>query len=120
MSFSDPLSITYNSVAKAQNRNNQDNYGSEYSLDDSGNLMKFTTSVKHTIPARGQSGESHVIRLDVEHYDANLALLRVASSWFVIRTDYGVQDLTSSERSANALVALLTGANITKLAGRQN
>lgn len=120
MSFSDPLSVTYNSVAKAQNRTNQDNGGSEYFLDDSGNLMKFTTTVKHTVPARGQAGESHMIRLDVEHYDAGGVLLRTASSWFVIRTDGGIQDLTSSERCANALVALLTGANVTKLASRQN
>jgi hypothetical protein len=97
---------------------NQDNYGAEYYLDDG--QTKFNLTVKHTIPARGKPGESHLARLDVEHYDAAGVLLRVASSWTVIRTDNGIQDTNSSKYAASALQTFLTAANIAKIVGRES
>lgn len=75
--------------------------------------------MKHTIPARGASGESHLVRLDVEVYDAAGVLLRTASAWTVIRTDNGIQDPEESEDAAEAVVDFLSDANITKIVGRQ-
>lgn len=118
MSLSDPIALAYNGGSIDLARINQDNYGAEYYAESGTN--RFSLSVKHTIPAKGKSGESHLVRLDVEHYDANGVLLRVASAWTVIRTDTGIQDQESSEDAAEALVALLSAANITKVVGRQS
>jgi hypothetical protein len=118
MSLSDPTVLTYATVAKSLNRTNQDNFGSTYYLEDG--TKRFTLNVKNTIPAKGKSGESHLIRLDVEHYDANNLLLRVSSAWTVIRTDDGIQDATSSQDAALALAGFLTAANIAKLVSRQH
>jgi hypothetical protein len=114
----DPITLTYNAGSITMNRINQDNHGSEFYAA-SGN-DRFTLSVKHTIPARGKPGESHLARLDVEHYDANGVLLRTASAWTVIRTDNGIQNITNSENATKALTAFLTAANITKLVNRES
>jgi hypothetical protein len=116
--FGDTIGITYNAVAKTLNKVNQDNYGAEYYLEETG--IRYRASVQHTIPKAGQPGESHMFRLDVEHYDGNNVLLRTASSWTVIRTSDAVQDSTSSTRGANALIAFLTPANVTKLTNRES
>lgn len=118
MAFADPITLTYATVATTMDRINQDNYGSEYYGVQG--LNKLTLSVKHTIPARGKFGESHLARLDVEHYDADGVLLRTSSAWTVIRTDNGIQDATSSDNAAQCLVDFLTDANIDKLVGRQS
>lgn len=114
----DTVALTYNAGTVTLSRINQDNHGAEYYAA-SGN-DRFTLNVKHTIPARGKPGESHLARLDVEHYDANGVLLRTASAWAVIRTDNGIQSITSSENAAKALTAFLTAANITKLVNRES
>lgn len=114
----DTFPITYDSVLKTLVKVNQDNYGSEYFLEDGTN--RFTVTVKHTIPKKGSSGESHMARLDVEHYDGDGVLVRTCSSWTVVRTDVGIQDSASSELGANALLAELDAALITKLVGRES
>lgn len=119
MSFSDPISLAWDAGTVTMNRINQDNYGSTY-YGTSG-VRRFTLNVKHTIPAIGQTGESHLCRLDVEVYDATGAtLLRVASAWAVVRTSVGIQDQEESEDATEALVDFLSDANITKLVSRQN
>lgn len=118
MSLSDPIALTYDGGTVNMPRINQDNYGAEYYAESG--TKRLTLSVKHTIPAKGKAGESHLVRLDVEHYDANGLLQRVASAWTVIRTDSGIQDQESSEDATEALVALLSAANITKVVGRQS
>jgi hypothetical protein len=118
MSLSDPLSITYNAVATNLNRVNQDNYGAVY-YGESAAGERLTFTVKHTIPARGASGESHLARLDVEQYTAGV-LTRTSSVWMAFRASDAVQDQESMEDAAEALVAALTVANITKLVSRQS
>lgn len=113
----DPLPITYNAVVKNLVRVNQDNYGSAYYLEDGD--LRFRLSVKHTIPAVGAAGESHLCRLDVDHYASGL-FVRTASAWGVIRTDGAVQDSTSSSRAALALQTAMTSGNITKLISRES
>jgi hypothetical protein len=113
----DPLPVTYNAVVKNLVRVNQDNYGSAYYLEDGD--LRFRLSVKHTIPATGDDGESHLCRLDVEHYSAGV-YVRTASAWGVIRTDGAIQDSTSSSRAALALQTAMTAGNITKLLSRES
>ena len=121
MALADPLVFTWDGVSKSLVRLNQDNNsdGTKYYLEDG--VRRFTVTVKHTIPGTGKSGESHLVRLDIEVYDATMVtLLRVASSWMVIRTDNGIQLQEESEDCAEALVAIMTAANITKIVGRQS
>lgn len=118
MSLGDPISVTYNTVAKNLVKINQDSYGSEYYLDDG--TERFTVSVKHTIPSKGAAGESHLVRLDVEHFDAEGILQRTSSAWTVIKTFDGKQDVNSSQYATEALVDFLSDANIAKLVGRES
>lgn len=114
----DTIGITYNTVAKTLKKVNQDNFGAVYYLEEA--TVRFTLNVKHTIPAKGQPGESHLMRLDIEHYDANGVLLRTSSAWAVIRTDDGAQDATLSGYATAALLTAFTSTNYTKLIGRES
>lgn len=116
----DTIGITYNAVAKTLSKVNQDSYGADYYLDDSANLMRFYIKIRHTIPARGKSGESHMLRLDVETYDSAGALLRTSSAWNVMATNDGVQDFTTSKRVQAALLTAATVANTDKILGRES
>lgn len=118
--ISEPISITYNAVAKALNRINQDAYGSVYYLDDTANLMRFTLSVKHTIPAAGKYPESHLMRLDVEFLDATGNVIRTVTSWGVMKTDIAPQDLVSSQRVQAAFLTAWSVTNTNKLLGRES
>lgn len=116
--FAATIALTYGGVTKTLNRTNQDNGGSEYYLNDS--LLRFYLKISHTVPAKGKYGESHLVRLDVEQYDALGVLLRTNSSWTVIKTFDGIQDDPGSEDTAEALVGFLTPANIASLVDRIN
>lgn len=117
----DTIAVTYNAVAKTLVKVNQDSYGSDYFLDDSANLMRFTLTVRHTIPKRGKFQESHLMKLQVEFLDSStLEVERTASSWGVIRTDDAIQDLTSSQRTQAAFLTAWTSTNTTKMLGRES
>lgn len=119
MAISDPITFAYDGGNITMNRINQDNYGAEYYGE--GTNLKLTLTIKHTIPARGASGESHLVRLDVGHYDATSGeLIRTSSAWAVIRTDDGTQDQENSEDAMEAIVDFLSDANITKIVGKQS
>lgn len=117
MALSDPISLAYDAGVVTMNRINQDNYGAIYYGEATD--KKLTLTVKHTIPARGEAGESHLVRLDVEHY-ASSEYVRTSSAWLVVRTDDGIQDQESSEDAAEAIVDLCSDANLTKIIGRQS
>lgn len=118
MAFADPLQITYNAVTKDLVRVNQDGYGAVYYLDDG--TEKYTMSVKHTIPPRGQPGESHLMRLDVEIFDSDGVYLRTDTAWMVTKTTDAVQSSTQLGYAADALSALMTAANVAKLNAREH
>lgn len=113
----DTIDITYDAVSKTLTKVNQDNFGASYYLEDGDD--RFNLSIKHTIPPKGKSGESHLVRLDVEHYAAGV-LLRTASAWTVIRTDGGIQDSANSTNAVNGLLTALTPTTITKVVGRES
>lgn len=117
MALSDPISLAYNAGTVTMNRINQDNFGATYYGEATD--KKLTLNVKHTIPARGLSGESHLVRLDVEQYASN-EYVRTSSAWLVIRTDGGTQDANEVDLAAQAVVDLLSDANIDKIVGRQS
>jgi len=112
------LGITYNSVAKTLSRVKDDGYSATYYLDDG--TERFTLVVKHTIPARGVAGESHMVRLDVEHYDANGEYLRTSSAWTVIKTFDAVQDSDDSGYAVDSLVDLLAPTLTAQVIARES
>lgn len=118
MSFTDPMSFTYNAVAKALVRTNQDGSGSDFYLD--GGTRKFTAAVRHTIPARGGFGESHMLRLDADEHDANGLYLRRNSAWIVAKTFDATQNTVDLGYTLNSLVAFLTTTQVGKLIAREN
>lgn len=118
MALGDPVSITYNGVAKSLAKTYPANGGVEYTLDEV--TTRYTMSVKHTIPPKGGAGESHLVRLDVDQYDAGNVLLRTSSAWIVIKTFDGVQLATASDYTTQALIDFLTDGNIDKIIARES
>lgn len=115
----DTIGITYNAVAKTLRKVNQDSYGADYYLEESG--IRYVLTVRHTIPkTNGQPGESHVMRLSIEHYDGSGVLLRTCSAWTVVRTDDGSQDYVSSQRVLAALLTATTTTNTDKVLMRES
>lgn len=112
------LSITYDSVAVTLTRIRESNYESEYRGEDS--TMKFTLVVKHTVPPRGVAGESHMVRLDVEHYDSEGSYLRTSSAWTVIKVFDNVQDSTAALDCFNALDGLVDSTLAAKVINRES
>jgi hypothetical protein len=119
MAFADPLTFSYDGASVTLNRINQDNYGAIYY--GTATNLAINMTVKHTIPAIGKDGESHLCRVDIDHFDATTgAFKHRASAWTSIRTDGSPQDSEHSEDVTEALVDFLSDANITKLVGRQS
>ncbi len=117
----DTIAITYNAVVKTLTRvGDNGGFGQEYFLDDSANLMRFRISCKHTGYKAGKPPESHLMRLDTEYLDALGAIIRVSSSWCVLKTDIAIQDLVSSQRTQAAFLTALTAGNTTKLLGYES
>lgn len=113
------ISITHNAVSVTLTRVNQDNYSSKY-FGELANGDKVTLSVAHTIPSRGAAGESHLVRLDIEHYDAEGVYQRTSSAWTVVKTFDGIQDSVECGYAADALVGLTTSAFLAKVLGRES
>jgi hypothetical protein len=114
----DSLTITYNAASKVLLKVNQDNYGAEYFLRES--LAIYRLKISHTIPAKLGTNESHLVRLDVETYDANGELVRTESCWTVMKTADAAQNSTTLLYAINSLVGWTTSANMTKVMGRES
>lgn len=113
------LTINYDATPVTMTRVSQQNFSSEY-FGESG-TMKLTMKVNHSIPARGNPGESHLVRLDIEHYDVDGLYLRTSSAWTVIKTFDGIQDSVASEFTVAALQDFTAvAANITKVVARES
>lgn len=100
-------------------RVNQDNFSSQYFGEGSAS-EKITLNVKHDIPSRGVAGESHLVRLDVEHYDGSGVYIRTSSAWTVIKTFDGIQSSSGSLNTAMALGGVLDSAFATKIIARES
>lgn len=117
--FADTLSVTYNAVAKTLTRMTNGSYQVKYGLDDGG-TMYYNLRIEHTVPSAANGvGETHMIRLDIDNYDADGAYLRRDSAWFVLKTSDAKQDSTAIDYTAQALVDFLSDANLLKLVARE-
>jgi hypothetical protein len=106
------IDLSYNggtvTLTKIREGNNSSDFRGQ--VDDTEQLF---LSVKHTLPPADGNGESHLCRLDVRHYNSNGFLQRVASAWFVIKTDEGVQYATASQAAVDAMATLASDAAFT-------
>lgn len=113
------ITLTINGVAKVLARNLQSEpYQSKYWLEDG--LNEYTLSFKHTVPSRrGASKESHLVRLDVDTYDADNELTRRQSVWTVMEVSVGRQDTTTLGYYSDAL-ATWVAANEALILARES
>jgi len=119
MAIGDPITFAYNGANITLNRTGWGTYSSVY--EGEATDLKLKLSFKHNVPAIGEDGESHLVRLDVDSFDSTThAFLRRTSAWMSIRTDGLPQDSENSEDAAEAIVDFLTDGNITKVVGRQS
>lgn len=107
------LTVTVNAVAKVLKRvSDSDAYSATYFLADS-STRDYTLNVKHTIPKlRGSGKESHLIRLDINDYDADGVPIRTQSVWVVAECSLGRQDSTQLGYYVQGLFGLLTSTNM--------
>lgn len=116
--LADTLSITYNAAAVTLNKVTEANYASQYYGEASG--LKFTLDVKHVVPQSGKVGESHLVKLSVEHFDAQGVYVRTVSPWLSMKTFDAVQDTVAVQRATKALVGLLTNSFVDAISARQS
>lgn len=119
MAFADPIVFAYDGANISLNLVSKDHYQAVYF--GVGTALTVTMTIKHTIPAIGKDGESHMARVDVAHFDGTTgAYIRTSSAWSVCRTDGLPQDQENSEDVWESIVDFLSDANITKLVTRQS
>lgn len=104
------LTFDYDGSSLTVKRINQDNYSSEYFGEVGTQKIKLT--INHTIPGRGGAGESHLVRFDVEHYDATGIFVRQSSAWTVIKTFDSVQDTAASTAAYDGLAAFMATSGV--------
>jgi hypothetical protein len=119
MALADPITFAYDAGTVSLNRVNQDSFGAVYY--GTGTNLTITLTVKHNVPGIGKDGESHLCRVDIDHFDATTnAFKRRCSAWCAVRTDGTPQDSENTEDVTESLVDFLSDGNITKLVSRQS
>lgn len=116
--LSSPITLTHDAASVEVDRINQDGYSAEYFGKTAGGDA-ITMTVKHTIPARGADGESHLIRLDKDILDATGEYARTVSVWCVMKTTGDVQDDAEVQLLLDTLVAIIPTVD-SDVIGRQS
>lgn len=103
MTIPNPLVLTYNAVAKNLPRINQDNYGSEYFLNDG--TLTFRVKIRHSLEGAQKDGSTF------ERHNVELTVTRLATPTVpqsVVQIYDVVRDVSSLSTSAE--VGLATSA----------
>lgn len=121
MTIANPLVITYNAVAKNLPRINQDNYGSEYFLNDG--TLTFRVKIRHTLETKDKAGFTHD-RHNVEMTVTKLATSTVPESFVqyytVVRDNPSQSALVDYGYAASAFLGLTTTGMFNDLYGWVN
>jgi hypothetical protein len=110
--------LTIGASTVTMTRVKEQDYSSIYYGEDGDDKVMMT--IAHTIPASGGSGESHMVRLDIEHYDSEGVYLRKSSAWTVIKTFDGAQSTSDAKNTQQALDGFLTSAIADKVLARES
>lgn len=119
----DSHSLTIGAESVTVNKVNQDNFSSVYyGRMASGDTVNLTVS--HTLPKKGSGGESHLVKLAIEHFTEGV-YARTSTAWTVIKTFDGTQDDGDALDAVKALQSFLeSGAEAfdtaTAVLGRQS
>jgi len=117
--FANTLSVTMDSGSVTLTRVNQDNFGSTYFGEDTNRKIELVIS--HELPkTRGDAGESHLVRFNVDHYSVDGVYLRRSSAWSVIKTFDGSQDADSSKEAYVALHGLVDATFAASVINRES
>jgi len=83
------------------------NFSSEYRgvTDITGEICILT--VNHTLPGRGQPNESHLVKVVIQHLDANGDYSHSTQGHVVLKTLDNIQDADDSNEAAQMLHAFL-------------
>lgn len=117
--LADPQTLTVNAVAKNCPRINQDNNGSVYRLRSTTDELVLTIRHSDGKINSGQTGESHVVKVEYTIFATASTPLYRMNTWVVIQNPDGM-DLTVVKNHVLALAAYLTGANIDKFLGGES
>jgi len=114
----DPITVTYDAVAKNLVKVKEENYSSTYFLSEA--LREYTLEVRHSIPSnRASTGESHSVKLTIVDYDADGVAVNNRSVWTNLKTFIGRQS-SEADKTWEALVDFMTDANIDKIVARES
>jgi hypothetical protein len=118
MAFSDPVTVTINSVAKTLPRINQDKYGSEYFIREA--TQEFTLRLRNsTYGANGSTIDRHNAELVQTVYATPTTPAITRKSY--ITFDVGRADTDAGVlQTLNGFVAFLSSANLQKLLNRES
>lgn len=111
--FSDPITVTVNSVAKQLVRINQDAYGSEYFLREA--LTEWRLKIRNT----SYTDKAGVL-VDRHNFEFVQTIYATSTSPSIVRKIYSVFEAHRSDTDAgvlqafNAFVAFMTSTNIQK------
>ncbi|UJQ85357.1 MAG: putative coat protein [Gulmivirus nemorisvicinum] len=121
VTISNPLVITFNGATKNLAKINQDNYGSEYFLNEG--TQSFRVKIRHTKESPTSTG------VQLDRHNVELTWVQAASgdipaittqAYVVLRDDAGRVAATDLEYVVGALTGLLTTDNVGALFGWVN
>jgi len=111
--LSSPLtSVLYDGNALILTKVREGNFSSEYMGTVAVTNERAKLEVKHTIPGRGQSGESHLLKLSIEHVDVDGNYHSTTQAHEVIKTLDSVQNYDRSLETHNTLISILGNNSI--------
>lgn len=120
MTIANPLVVTVNAVAKNLPRINQDNYSSEYYLEEA--TQSFRVKIRHSKESPQSNGsqfDRHNVELTQTIFGVGGALDEVFQTYVVIRNTK-VTTTTNLGYLQAALNGVLTAGMVTDLKGWQN
>jgi len=102
------ITTSYNGNILTLTKVREGNFSSEYSGIVDVSLERARCYINHTIPKRGESGESHLVKVAIEHVDANGAYFRTTQSHNVIKTLDAVQGVAATKATQATLVDVIS------------
>lgn len=121
VTITNPLTITYNAVAKVLPRINQDNYGSEYFLSEA--TQSFRVKIRHSTESPQKDGttfDRHNVELTHVVFAVGTVPAITSQVYAVIRDTPLNTAATEVSYLGGALTGLLTSDNLAALYGWVN